>query len=327
MDKTSSNTQLTPGLIFLLTLACASIVANLYYAQTVIILIGHSLNLNLQLTSLIVTLVQIGYGVGLLFIVPLADIIENKRLIISLLFLSCIFLIAIIGTSIHAIFFLSCFCLGISVVSVQILIPFVAHFIPLEKRGKAVGQVTSGVLLGIMLARPLSSLFAHMFNWRAIFILSTGLMLVTALLLYLTLPQRVPAHKMSYKNLIWSLFTILKSYKILQRRAIYHAALFGIFSLFWTSIAFTLTGEYFHYSQVGVALFAFVGAAGAFAAPIAGQIADRGRTKIATGVAIILVGLACLLARVGEHSIISLIIAALILDAGVACNLVLGQRA
>jgi predicted MFS family arabinose efflux permease len=321
-----NNIQLSSGLIFLLALAVGTIVANLYYAQTVVVLIGQHLNLDLQLTGLIITLIQIGYGVGLFFVVPLADIVENKRLIIGLILLSCIFLIPIIFTNIRIIFLFSCFCLGVSLVSVQILVPFVAHFVALEKRGKVVGQVMSGLLLGIMMARPLSSLFAYLFNWRAVFIFSFSLMLFIAFLLYCVLPLRVPTHKMSYKNLIYSLFTILKLYKVLQRRAIYHAALFGAFSLFWTAIAMLLTGDDYHYSQVKVALFALVGAAGALVAPIAGKIADSGRTKIATGVAIVMVGFACFLAKIGEHSIICLIVAALILDAGVACNLVLGQR-
>lgn len=322
-----NNNGLTSGMIFLLAFACGSIVANLYYSQTIVVLIGKHFNLNLQLTGLIVTLTQVGYCIGLLFIVPLADIIENKRLIIVLLILTFMSLLGIVLTNTITFFLLFSFLLGITTVVPQVIIPFVAHLTPLEKRGKVVGNVMSGLLLGIMLARPMASWIAGVFNWHAIFILSAILMLIIATLFYRLVPTRVPEQKISYIKLISSLPVILKSYPSLQRRAIYQAVLFGIFSLFWTSIAMLLMGEYHHYSQTQVALFAFVGAAGAVVAPIAGRIADKGRTKIATGIAIILVCVAFLLAKLDHgHSIVLLIISALILDAGIACNLVLGQR-
>lgn len=319
---------LTSGMIFILAVACGSIVANLYYAQTLIVLIGKYLKLNVELEGLIVTFTQIGYGVGLLFIVPLADIIENKRLIILLLCLTSIFLFSLIIAPTGIIFLLCCFLLGITAVATQIIVPLIAHFTPLEKRGKTIGSVTSGLLFGIMLARPLASWIAHIFMWQAIFVFSAILMLIIAIIMYCCLPTRIPEHKISYKQLIGSLPGILKSYPVLQRRAAYHAMLFAVFSLFWTSVAMLLMGGDYHYSQAQVALFAFAGALGALIAPVAGHVADRGFTRIATGGAIFVVAIACIVAKLyGEHSIVILAISAIVLDAGVSFNLVLGQRA
>ncbi len=178
-----------------------------------------------------------------------------------------------------------------------------------------------------MLSRPLASLFTHFFSWQAIFVFSAVFMLLLIFLLHHFFPTRQPKHNLSYVKLIASFPLIFKSYPMLRRRAIYQASLFCVFNLFWTAIAMLLMGPLFNYSQETVAVFAFVGATGALMAPIAGRLADKGYTQIATGVAIILVGLACIIARWHNgHSMIALVISALILDIGVASNLILGQR-
>ena len=318
---------MTRGLTFLLALACGAIVANLYYAQTLITLIGSDLHLNLKLSGFIVTLTQLGYGAGLLFIAPLSDLLENRRLIIVLLALTFLSLLGIIFSPTSSTLLLFCFLLGLTSASAQVIIPFVAHITPIEKRGQVVGTVMSGLLLGIMLSRPLASLFTHFFSWQAIFVFSAVFMLLLIFLLHHFFPTRRPKHNLSYVKLIASFPLIFKSYPVLRRRALYQASLFCVFNLFWTSIAMLLMGPFFNYSQETVALFAFVGATGALMAPIAGRLADKGHTQIATGVAIILVGLACIIARWHNgHSMIALVISALILDIGVASNLILGQR-
>jgi predicted MFS family arabinose efflux permease len=275
---------------------------------------------------LMVTCTQIGYCLGLLFIVPLADVIENKRLIITLLILMSLILIVLILTNTSLVFLVCCFLLGVFAVAAQIVVTFVAHFTPLKNRVKVVGNVMSGLLCGIMLSRPIASWASGIFNWKAIFVFSAIFMFLLVITLFFLLPTRHPSHKISYQKLICSLPQILKDYPILRRRAIYHAVLFGIFSMFWTSVALVLMGKY-HYQQTQVALFAFAGAAGIFIAPLAGRIADLGWTSLGTGVAVIVVGIGCLLAKLqSEHFIVFLLIAALLIDAGASFNLVLGQR-
>lgn len=318
--------ELTTGLIFILSIACGSIVANIYYSQTLVVLIGNYLHLNIQLTGLIVTLTQIGYCTGLLFIVPLADIIENRKLIVGLLCLTCLSLLSIVFAPTSMIFLICCFVLGLTAVAAQIIIPLAAHFTPYEKRGKVVGNIMCGLLLGVMLARPMASWMADTFTWQAIFIFSAILMLLLALFLYYLLPTRIPEHTVSYVKLICSLPLIFLAYSALRRRTVYQAMLFGMFSLFWTSIAMLLMGDSYHYSQSHVAIFALAGAIGALAAPIAGIVADRGWTKPATGICIIMVFSAFMLAKLYSTHFVVVLIAALLLDAGTSFNLVLGQR-
>lgn len=325
--STLSTTYISPILVFMLAAVCGATVANLYYAQTLVLWIGADLHIPSSLTGLIVTFTQIGYGVGLLFLVPLGDFMENRRLICGLL---CILSVALIGVLLahnNAVFLLSCFVLGIPVVAAQVIVPFAAHFTAEEKRGRVVGNIVSGILFGILLSRPISSWLAASFSWRAIFACSLVLMLSLSILLRFLLPQRQPHHQLSYPQLLRSLPVLFKRYAILRRRATYQAFLFGAFSLFWTSVAMVLA-ETFHYSQREIALFAFAGAAGAVCAPLAGRMADRGWTKPATGIALALTIVAFILAKwLDSHSVAALIIAALLLDAGVSCSMVVGQRA
>jgi predicted MFS family arabinose efflux permease len=218
--------------------------------------------------------------------------------------------------------------IGIGSVAVQMLVPMAAHMTPDAIRGRVVGNVMSGLLMGIMLARPVSSLIANSFGWRAVFGASTVMMMLLALVLWRLLPQRQPKADHTYASLIRSLWTLLRTMPVLRRRAAYHAALFAAFSLYWTTVPLVLTSALYGFSQGGVALFALAGALGVLSAPVAGRMADRGWTRIATGVSLGIVALAFLLARVGgTGSLIALLAAGILLDLGVQSNLVLGQRA
>ncbi|WP_243701482.1 MFS transporter [Sodalis ligni] len=221
--------------------------------------------------------------------------------------------------------------IGLGSVAVQILVPYAAHLSAPALRGKAVGDVMSGLMLGIMLARPVSSLITHLSSWRMVFIISTLVMILLTLTLGYVLPVRRPAPGLRYRALMASIGSLAVHNLTLRRRALYHAALFGAFSLFWTVTPLLLTGPEFHLSQVGVALFAFAGVAGAIAAPIAGRVADRGLSKPATLFAMLAAGTAFLLTHIGDtgsHLKLGiLVLAAILLDFGVTMNLVIGQRA
>lgn len=316
------------GLLFILAVASGVIVANLYYAQTLLSLIGHSINMSPSLIGFVVTFIQIGYVLSLLLIVPLTDFTENRRLIIILLCLSSLFLLGLAFIKSKVLFLVFCFLLGTSLVSAPIILPFASYILPPEKHGLAIGRIMSGVLFGIMLSRPLASGLAEIFSWHAIFILSAILMATLACIFYYLLPKRVPKHQMSYWKLLSSMPIILKLYPVLRRRALYHAMLFSTFCLFWAAVAMHLSSNIFHYSQGQIALFAFAGATGGFVSPIAGRIADRGWIKPGTAIAMIFVIVAFVIARTGgEHSVIALVISALLLDIGIASNVVLGQKA
>jgi len=331
LEKQAIEKSIPTGLTLLLAAACGVIVANLYYAQPLVGVISSSIGLSANSAGLIVTLTQIGYVVGLLFIVPMGDIVENRRLIVVSLLLTGVAL-AITAVSKQVVPFLAAsFVIGIGAVAAQVLVPFASYLASDSSRGRVVGNVMSGLLLGIMLSRPLSSLVADFLGWHAVFALSAAAIIILALVLSRVLPARKPLTDTRYTALLGSMRHLLRTTPILRRRAAYHACAFATFSLFWTTVPLRLSGPIFHFSQINIALFALVGVAGAIAAPLAGRLADRGWTKPATGIALAtVVGsmILPLMIRTGPITgIVILVISAILLDAGVSANLVLGQRA
>ncbi|MEK0314751.1 MFS transporter [Cohnella sp. 56] len=317
------------GLTILLAVACGLIVANLYYAQTLVGPIGASTGLSAGAAGLIVTLTQIGYVAGLLFVVPLADIVENRRLAVAGLAVAVIALIAA-ALAPNALLFLSASLLiGTASVVAQVLVPLAASLASEAQRGRAVGNVMSGLLLGIMLARPVASFIAGIWSWPYVFAASATAIALLMALLSRKLPVRRPARSVSYGRLIRSLWPLLARTPALRRRALYQACLFGAFSLFWTVAPLRLADAY-GMSQQGIALFALVGVGGAIAAPIAGRLADKGWSRplawLAMSIALLSFLLPCLFHSRSTASLVLLFVSAIALDMAVSGNLVLGQR-
>lgn len=323
--------DITPGMTLLLAIACGMIVANLYYAQTLVGPIARATGLPAEVAGLIVTLTQVGYAFGLLFLVPLGDLLENRRLVVTALLFTSLALFAAAFSTSGGMFLAAALAIGLGSVAAQVLVPFAAHLSHEATRGAAVGKVVSGLLLGIMLARPVASLVADHANWHVVFGGAGVLMAGLALVLFRNLPQRHPQSPLPYPRLIGSLLHLVVNTPVLRRRALYQAGMFGSFSLFWTVAPLELTSPAFGLSQTGVAIFALVGMAGAIASPVAGRLADSGHTLFATVAALLLgiTGFALPLFDVQSHAIALaiLVVASIVLDMAVAANLVLGQRA
>ncbi|WP_342051722.1 MULTISPECIES: MFS transporter [unclassified Cupriavidus] len=315
----------------LLAVAVGMIVANLYYPQPLVGPIAHALALSPGTAGLIVTLIQIGYCAGLLLLVPLGDIVENRRLIVTLIVGNAVALVAAAFATHAGVFLLAGAAIGLCSVAAQVLVPFAAHLAPDHARGRAVGNVTSGLLMGIMLARPVSSLFADFFGWHTIFAVSAVAMVLLAIVLSRKLPRRQPPPSAGYVPTLASMWALVRTQPVLRRRALYQASLFGVFSLFWTTAPLYLAGPAFHMSQKGIAIFALVGVAGAIVAPMAGRYADRGHSRQMTALALAIGAGSFLLSRIGAEgsllSLLSLTVAAVLLDFGVSSNLVISQRA
>ena len=189
----------------------------------------------------------------------------------------------------------------------------------------------SGLMIGIMLSRPIAGIMSDVFSWHAVFILSAVLMALVGLMLYFMLPPRQPENKhLNYSKLLSSMVDLYLQTPSLRRRAIYQAFLFGAFCLFWTASPLHLAGPEFHLSQTAIAIFALVGVAGAVSAPYAGKASDRGWIKPATYISMIACSISFLLSHLftpGSTAALSaLVLSAILLDAGVTANLVLGQR-
>ncbi|MFB9327066.1 MFS transporter [Paenibacillus aurantiacus] len=329
IESGNQERRISKWMVLLLAAACGLIAANLYYAQTLVGPIRDAIGLSSTATGFIVTVTQIGYVIGLLFIVPVSDIVENRRLSVGMLLVAALALLTAAFATTAPLFLLAALLIGIGSVVAQILVPLAASLAAEEQRGLVVGNVMSGLLLGIMLARPAASFVASLWGWRAIFILSAVVIALLTVLLAYVLPARKPTKTVRYGKLILSLGSLWRHTPVLRRRALYQASLFGAFSLFWTVVPLHLADR-FGMSQQGIAWFALVGVGGAIAAPIAGRLADRGWSKAMTVTAMVVAVLSFLAIHLFDrHStpaLILLFVSAFTLDMAVSGNLVVGQR-
>lgn len=318
-------------LTLLLALACGLIVGNIYYAQPLIGPISTALGLSLDKAGLIVTMTQVGYVAGLLLIVPLGDLVENRRLICIALAVGAVALLGAACSTHPLPFLIASLFIGLGSVAIQIIIPYAAHLAPEAIRGRVVGDVATGLMLGILAARPLASFLTAISAWQTVFLLSAGVMVVLAIVLGRALPRRKPVARLHYGALLASMLHLALTTPVLQRRALYQALLFASFSMFWTVTPLLLASPEFGLSQRGIALFALAGVAGVIAAPIAGRVADRGWSRAATAVAILAVAVAYLITHIapaGSTLALALLVAAgILIDFGVQGNFVLGSRA
>ncbi|MBP0614786.1 MFS transporter [Jiella mangrovi] len=314
------------ALTFLFALSCGALAANLYYAQPLVSLMGADLGLPIAAESAIVTVAQIGYAIGLVFLVPLGDLLENRALILVTMATNVVGLAGLALAPGLTSLFAGMLFVGATSCAAQMLVPLAANLAPEEERGAVVGNVMSGLLGGILLARPVSSFLADYLGWRGVFGLSAALIAVLALVSLFMLPQREPAGERGYWSLIRSLGRLFVTEPVLRRRGLYHAAMFAAFSLFWTAAPIILLREPFDFSPSGVALFALAGVLGVFAAPVSGRLADRGYARIGTISALSMVIAAFFVAIFGATSLTALVVAAVVVDLGVQANLVFGQR-
>ncbi len=316
--------------MLLLAVSCGMVAANIYYAQPLAGPISAALGVPPHAAGLTVTMAQIGYGLGLLFVVPLGDLVENRRLIVGVVLLGAAALLTAGLSGGAAQFLVASVAIGVGSVAVQVMVPYAAHLAPDATRGRVVGGVTSGLMLGIMLARPVASFVAAGLGWHAVFLIAAAVMAGLAAVLWLALPPRQPEPGPGYGALLASMADLARRTPLLRRRAAYQACLFSAFSVFWTAVPLQLAAVY-HLSQTGIALFALAGVAGAISAPIAGRVADRGWVRPASALAMLAVACAFALGFAGGSGAApglgALVIAAILLDFGMTASLVLGQRA
>lgn len=315
--KQTQTAELTTGLTILMAIATGLVVASNYYAQPLLDTIAAQFNLTTNMAGFIVTAAQLGYAVGLLFLVPLGDLFERKRLILFMTFLSASgLLITALSINIWQIL-LGTALTGLFSVVAQVLIPMAASIAHPNKRGKAVGIIMSGLLLGILLARTVSGAVAMVGGWRAIYWVAFVLLIILLIVLAIKLPRYHQKANLNYFQLLCSIGRLFFSTPVLAVRASLGALSFANFGLLWTAMAFLLASPPFNYSEGTIGLFGLVGAAGALMASQAGHLVDKGKGKIITTVGLVLLLLSWLPIGLAKHSLIAFIIGILVLDLAV----------
>ncbi|VEB95687.1 Inner membrane transport protein ynfM [Cedecea lapagei] len=305
---------LSPALIVLMSVATGLAVASNYYAQPLLDTIANAFSLSINQAGFIVTTAQLGYAAGLLLLVPLGDMFERRGLIVFMTLLAAGGMLItatsqslwtmILGTALTGLF---------SVVA-QILVPFAATLAAPEKRGKVVGTIMSGLLLGILLARTVAGLLASLGGWRTVYWIASVLMALMALALWRGLPQVKQDNHLNYPQLLTSIFSLFIQNSLLRTRALLGCLTFANFSILWTSMAFLLASPPFNYSEGVIGLFGLAGAAGALGARPAGGLVDKCKGHHTTTIGLLLLLLSWAAIAFGQFSAIALIIGILVLD-------------
>jgi len=272
---TAGEPGLSPGLVRLMAVTCAVTVANLYYAQPLLDSIGRALHVSQGSASLLVTVGQLGYAAGLLFIVPAGDIVRRRPLLTWLLVLCAVTLAGCaLAPNLPVLEAAAALC-GITSVVVQMLVPYAATLADDSERSKVIGTLMGGLLIGILLSRTFAGVLAELAGWRAVYGTAAVVVAATAVLLRRALPDHGRQLAISYREQLRGVLAVARAEPVLRWRSLVGACGFGSFGCFWTTVTFLLAGPRYGFSQLDIGLFALVGAAGAITSLAAGRVLDR----------------------------------------------------
>ncbi|HCW20810.1 MFS transporter [Achromobacter sp.] len=330
MTSRTSPAALSRSLVLLLAVGAGLAVASLYYSQPMLGVLGADIDASAATLGWIPTLTQLGYAFGILLLAPLGDRHDRKHIIlIKAAVLSLALLAAAVAPSIGLLLAAS-FAVGLSATLAQDIVPAAAHLAPAESRGKIVGTVMTGLLLGILLSRVVSGFVAEQFGWRAMFVAAAVTIVALGVALWRGLPRFVPTTQLAYRALLGSLATLWRQHPALRRAAMAQGLLSLGFSAFWSTLAVMLHGAPFHLGAGAAGAFGLAGAAGALAAPLAGRVADtRGPQAVASlGAGLTMVSFAAmfLLPLLPPHAALWLIAGSAIgFDLGIQTSLIAHQ--
>ncbi|MFP2507439.1 MFS transporter [Buttiauxella gaviniae] len=305
---------LSPALIVLMSIATGLAVASNYYAQPLLDTIANAFSLSINQAGFIVTAAQLGYAAGLLLLVPLGDMFERRGLIVFMTLLAAGGMVIVALSQTLWMMILGTALTGLFSVVAQILVPLAATLAEPAKRGKVVGTIMSGLLLGILLARTVAGLLASLGGWRTVYWVASVLMVLMALALWRGLPKVKTETHLNYPQLLSSVFGLFIKNPLLRTRALLGCLTFANFSILWTSMAFLLASPPFNFSDGMIGLFGLAGAAGALGARPAGGLADKGKAHLTTTIGLVLLLLSWIATAMGQYSVIALIIGILVLD-------------
>jgi predicted MFS family arabinose efflux permease len=306
------------GLIFLLAATAGLVVMNLYYNQPVLNAMATTFKVGPTAIAWVATATQLGYAASLLLVAPLGDGVDRKWLIIGSTLLSCALLMVVPVSPNLPMMLGASFALGFASVAAQLAIPYAAGLVSGAGRGKVIGTVMSGLLIGILLSRTTSGVIATKFSWQVIYWAAAAVMLVLAVVLWFTLPSQPPHGTESYGHLLASLPRLLRTEPIIRRHSILGALGFGTFSAFWTTLAFYLHAQPQHYGPDIAGMFGLLAITGALVGPFAGHLAESWSPRQVGGLFFGLIILAFVVMLFSEqHTLLLVGVGVLLLDAGV----------
>ncbi|EOQ14334.1 MFS transporter [Bacillus sp. WC2507] len=320
ITKPNLNQQpsMSHALALLFATACGMSVANIYFAQPLLDQLSNEFSINHSIIGVVITVTQIFYGVGLLLLVPLGDLLNQRRLIVGQMLLSTTALVIVGTASSSMVLFVGMALVGLLAVVTQTLVAFAATIASPTERGRVVGIVTSGIVIGILLARTFAGILTDVAGWRSVYLFSAALMLLMVFMFIKMLPNvKREVKSLSYPELIRSVLTLFIQERTLRVRSVLAMLIFADFSILWTSLVLPLSTPPIALSHSAIGAFGLVGVAGALAAARAGTWADQGYGQRTTGIALALLLISWLFISYIEQSLISLVIGIVLLDLAV----------
>lgn len=317
MDK-NEKTTLTSSLILLLSITCGVVVANMYYIQPIGTKVATSLSVSTSAIGILTMLTQLGYALGLLFLVPLGDVVDRPKLIIRMAALSAISLLAAFFAPSFTLFACASFLIGLLSIVPQIIIPYGAVLAGPKARGKVMGTLLSGLLVGILLSRTVSGIVASLFSWRMIYLFALVLVAILTGLLYWKMPrtQIKTTSSVSYLDSLKSLPYLVKTQRLLREASISGFFMFGTFSIFWSTLIFYISSPVYHWGTFEAGILAIFGLSGAVAAPIVGRLSDSYSERKIVGMGLAMQTLSFVALLVAGSHLVVLLVAIILLDVG-----------
>jgi len=303
-------------LALLFSVACGLAVANVYFAQPLLEVIADDFRISYATIGVVITVTQIGYGLGLLLIVPLGDLLNRRRLVVGQSVLSALALLAVALAPTGPLLLAGMAAVGVLAVVTQVLVAYSAFLARPADRGRVVGTVTSGIIIGILLARTISGGLADLAGWRSVYAVSSAATLVMAGFLFAALPRDVARARIRYPALITSVFRLFVEVPVLRTRAVLALLIFTAIMVLLTPLALPLSGAPWHLSTTQIGLFGLAGAAGALAASYAGRMSDRGHAQRTTGIGLAIMLGSWLPIALLPHSLWGLVVGVLAIDYG-----------
>jgi predicted MFS family arabinose efflux permease len=309
--------SLNSSVVLLFAVACGLAVGNVYYAQPLLDAMAEAFAMSPASIGIVITLTQTGYGIGLVLLVPLGDLLNRRWLIVTQNLLSVVALLMIAWAPNSAWLLLGMTLTGLLAVVTQVLVAYAATLADPAQRGRVVGVVTSGIVVGILLARTAAGAMADLAGWQAIYLLSAGLTLLMTLLLFGVLPKDEPPQPdTTYVALIASVFSLFRQEAVLRQRAILALLTFASAMVLWTPMVLPLSAPPLSLSHSEIGLFGLAGAAGALAAARAGHLADRGLGQWVSGLSLLLMLASWLPIALTGSSLWALLLGVITLDLG-----------
>ncbi|WP_280754595.1 MFS transporter [Paenibacillus sp. LBL] len=311
-------TPLTRYVTLLFAVACGMSVANIYLAQPLLDELSNEFNMDYSIIGILITVTQVFYALGLLLLVPLGDLLNQRRLIIAQMAISIMALVIVGTASSGTMLFAGLALVGLLAVVTQTIVAFAATTAASAERGRVVGMVTSGVVIGILLARTISGILKDIAGWRSVYLVSAALMLLMVYALYKVMPDGERKVKtVPYSQLLKSVLMLFLQERLLRIRAVLAMLIFTAFSMLWTPLVLPLSSPPLSLSHSAIGAFGLVGVVGALAAAKAGKLADRGYGQRTTGIALFLLLLSWLPISYTEQSLFALVIGIVLLDLAV----------